>query len=401
MPRRQRLPSYRLHKPSGQAVVTIRGKDHYLGKFDCPESHQRFRQLVAESLTIGMVEVRRRQVADAGPTVDELIAAFWRALEQSGRYRKDGKPTSEMEWLIYSFRPLSEVFGSTPARDFGPKRLQELRTWIVTHRPEGARPLARSTVNGRVRRIVHLFRWATSMELVPPAVWQGLRALPGLRRGETTRVREAPRVKPVAWDSVEPVLLHLSPTVAAMVRLQWLTGMRPGEVRGMRMAELDRSGDVWVYRPRHHKTEHHDDRCERYIGPRGQQVVLPFLKGDPQALLFSPEASEIERNLLRRASRKAPLWPSHEARFRPEPTGSAGAQYSAHTYRRAIERACRRAAVQPWSPNQLRHSGATRIRERYGIEAARAFLGHTTTDTTEIYAERDRGTVLRIVMEVG
>lgn len=86
---------YRLHKPFGQAVVTIRGKDHYLGKFDCPESHQRFRQLVAESLTCGTVEVRRRQVADAGPTVDELTAAFWRALEQSGRYRKDGKPTSD------------------------------------------------------------------------------------------------------------------------------------------------------------------------------------------------------------------------------------------------------------------------------------------------------------------
>lgn len=34
MPRNFRIPSYRLHKPSGQAVVTINGKDIYLGRFD-------------------------------------------------------------------------------------------------------------------------------------------------------------------------------------------------------------------------------------------------------------------------------------------------------------------------------------------------------------------------------
>ena len=34
MPRikRPRTPSYRRHKPSGQAVVTLNGKDYYLGK---------------------------------------------------------------------------------------------------------------------------------------------------------------------------------------------------------------------------------------------------------------------------------------------------------------------------------------------------------------------------------
>jgi hypothetical protein len=27
-----RIPSYREHKPSGQAVVTLNGRDHYLGR---------------------------------------------------------------------------------------------------------------------------------------------------------------------------------------------------------------------------------------------------------------------------------------------------------------------------------------------------------------------------------
>src|SRR5262249_4354731 len=33
-----RIPSYRRHRASGQAVVTLNGVDHYLGRFNSPES---------------------------------------------------------------------------------------------------------------------------------------------------------------------------------------------------------------------------------------------------------------------------------------------------------------------------------------------------------------------------
>jgi hypothetical protein len=36
--------------------------------------------------------------------------------------------------------------------------------------------LARGTINQRIGRIVHLFKWAASEELVPAAVHQALRA---------------------------------------------------------------------------------------------------------------------------------------------------------------------------------------------------------------------------------
>ena len=45
-----RTPSYRCHKPSGQAVVTLAGKDHYLGRHGSPESRQAYERLVAEWL---------------------------------------------------------------------------------------------------------------------------------------------------------------------------------------------------------------------------------------------------------------------------------------------------------------------------------------------------------------
>lgn len=54
-----------------------------------------------------------------------------------------------------------------------------------------------------------------------------------------------------------------------------------------------------------------------------------------------------------------------------------------------------------WFPHQLRHNAATRIRKEYGLEVARAVLGHSTMNTTEIYAEMDQSLVLKIMGEIG
>ena len=40
--RHPRQPPYRLHKARGPAVVTICGKNHYLGPYDSLESHERY-----------------------------------------------------------------------------------------------------------------------------------------------------------------------------------------------------------------------------------------------------------------------------------------------------------------------------------------------------------------------
>ncbi len=43
-----RIPSYRRHKPAGKAVVTIGGRDIYLGKYGSAESRQEFNRLIVE-----------------------------------------------------------------------------------------------------------------------------------------------------------------------------------------------------------------------------------------------------------------------------------------------------------------------------------------------------------------
>jgi integrase len=201
---------------------------------------------------------------------------------------------------------------------------------------------------------------------------------------------------------VAAVLEHLSPEVAAMVELQWLTGMRPGEVRTIRGRDIDRSDTkVWVYRPASHKNEHHELDCERMVGPRAQQVLAKFLKADPDAYLFSPK--EVVTNLRHdlRKARVLKLWPSHELRYREDPAAQAGEIYTTHSYRRAVNRACKAAGVPQWSPNQLRHSRATEVRKVYGLEAAQVTLGHATADVTQVYAERDRELARRVALETG
>jgi integrase len=83
------------------------------------------------------------------------------------------------------------------------------------------------------------------------------------------------------------------------------------------------------------------------------------------------------------------------------PKLSPGQSYTRHSYRVAVQRACRRAGIPVWSPRQLRHTRATLIRQAYGLEAAKAVLGHTDTKITEIYAERDLGLAARVMREIG
>ena len=75
--------------------------------------------------------------------------------------------------------------------------------------------------------------------------------------------------------------------------------------------------------------------------------------------------------------------------------------YNEHAYGLAIMRACRKAEVEHWSPNQLRHSAGTSLRSESGVEVVRTILGHASMNTTEIYAERDLEKGVMLIMSIG
>jgi integrase len=386
------LPSYRLHRTSGQALVTLDGRDFYLGRHGTRSSRAEYDRLIGEWLAHGR---RLPPAPEHRPelTVDDLILRYWRFAQ--GHYRRGGVPSRELDNIRDALRHVRPLYGPSPAAGFGPKALKAVRRAMVDA------GLSRTTINARVGKIRRMFKWAVAEELLPAAAYQGLLAVEGLRAGRDG-AREAAPVRPVPEAHIDAVLPHVSKPVRAMIELQNLTGMRPGEVMAMRGADLDRGGPVWTYRPARHKTS--DRGFDRVIalGPRAQAIVSVWLKDDPAAYLFSPADAVAGRNLDRRRRRRSPMTPS-QARRRPKPDPKRAPRdhYDKRTYNTAIERACAKAGVPRWHPNQLRHTAATRIRRLFSLEAAQVVLGHSRADVTQVYAERDAGKAFTIMAEIG
>ncbi len=248
-------------------------------------------------------------------------------------------------------------------------------------------PKPRVTINATIKQVRYMFKWAASVELIPVAVWQALSTVPLLKKCRTT-APELPPVRPVAADVIERTLPHLPRVIADMVRVQRYIGCRPGELCRMTPAELDRSGKEWVWRPTHHKTSWRDEDRMLAIGPQAQAILMTYLNRDPSLPCFLPSESEAQRNADRRAARKSPMTPSHRARRSKARRKTRSTRpYDEKAYRRAIVRACEAHGIPAWSPNQLRHAAAHEARQKFGLDAAQARLGHKHAKTTEIYAQ--------------
>src|SRR5690606_16716877 len=106
-------------------------------------------------------------------------------------YVKDGQPTKELTCMRDAMGHLRTLYASDLSRDFGPRKLKAVRQHMSDECD-----LSRGVINKRIGRITRIFKWATSEELIPPSIYQGLRTVSGLRRGRTT-ARETEPVRPV------------------------------------------------------------------------------------------------------------------------------------------------------------------------------------------------------------
>jgi integrase len=438
-----RTPSLRRHKPSSLGVVRLNGKDIYLGPWPAcarkapPSVRDAYDRVIAEWLANG----RRLSDTPERPamTVSELIVRFWQHAKSHYR-RPDGTNTSELSDYKYSLRPLKHLYGTLPVTDFSPLKLKAVRQLMVDgykHPRYGLQlALSRGVINQRVGRIVRMFKWAVTEELIPETVHRAIDAVPGLERGRCN-ARETEPVKPVADSFVDAVLPHVLPEVAAMARLQRLSGMRPGEVTIMRGCDLDMTGTVWLFKPHTHKTAYRGGSRIIALGPKAQAIIKPFLLLDTQAFLFSPQNALDRRRRDQRARRRTGVQPSQQNRRKKSPKRQPAERYTTASYARAILRGCERAFPAPlpfgrlegetlhgwrrrlkadsalaeqlrqwrrdhhFHVHQLRHSFATAVRRDHGLEAAQVSLGHSKANVTEIYAERDLSLALRVAVEIG
>ena len=136
MSRTPQIPTYRLHKQSGQAVVTLTdglgGRcDVLLGRHGTPESRAEYARVIAEWEASGRQLKVAREACSL--SINEVVLAFWKHAEQ--HYRDvDGEPTSELNNLRISLRPLRATYGMLPAAEFSPLKLKALRQRLADSR---------------------------------------------------------------------------------------------------------------------------------------------------------------------------------------------------------------------------------------------------------------------------
>ena len=205
------VPTYRHHKGSGQAFVQVQGKRHYLGKWGTADSKERYaRFIVALADNPALLAPPGPPPADL--TIIELADAYW--THAQGYY---AGAASSLDRVKVALGLLRELYGRTEAAQFGPLALETVRHDLIR------RDCSRGYVNHITAAIKRVFKWGVAKEMLPAAVFQALSALDGLKRGRS-KARETAAVKPVDDAVVEDTIQHLPAHIAAMVRVQRLTG---------------------------------------------------------------------------------------------------------------------------------------------------------------------------------
>jgi integrase len=247
-----------------------------------------------------------------------------------------------------ALKPLAELSGAKPIDALAAEDLAAVQEHLV------GRGVCRATINARINRIRRAMRWARKpgRRWISAAQLEDLTLVEGFRRGRCS-AKESPGVRSVGWELVSATMAAAPWKLASLIELHWHTGMRSSELVRLQATDIQRDGDLVIYRPRRHKTEHYGQERVIVIGPEGASAL--------QALLRAASAAGKTRIC----------------------------GYSANSYRQAIVRVNRRAGLRGWTPLQLRHSFATRMRSLSGLDVAQCALGHSQVKTTERYAERD------------
>lgn len=324
------LPSLRRHSVSGHAIVVWDGKTYYLGQYGTAESVENYQSICANITLHGQAIVENLTVLSVRILAKEFLSILPNNFP---------KGSQEPVPIRRSIDQMVAFQGDRDANRYSPARFIELRQhWID-------RGLSISTINKYHGYVLMMFQQCALRGLISPDVWSNLKIVPKLKPGRSA-AKDPKRVEPVEMAHVEAVRSYVSETVWQVIQTQIFTGMRSGEVLSMTLGQIQDD----VYYPQHHKNKWRGHVREVPLGPKARALIYARTEGlGSDELIF--------------------------------------AGYTNESYGRAISRACKRAGVPHWHPHQLRHLAGTEVRDKLGLDAAQAFLGHATARTSEIYAK--------------
>jgi hypothetical protein len=172
------------------------------------------------------------------------------------------------------------------------------------------------------------------------------------------------------------------------------------------------SGPVWMYTPQTHTTEHHGRERRIYFGPAAQAILRPWLRPELTAYVFNPREAMSERQANGDGSgERLSLPPNGAGGVRPSRSGPRESDTILGPTLTALSTASGEPTGRPRGsgsrrfPNGIRINSATTrrrgLRREFGLDVARAVLGHSSPAVTEVYAELDGAKAAEAMERVG
>ncbi len=330
-------------------------------------------------------------------TIGELLDKYFAYAKKTTRSTRSNKDHPDLEFTRRVQRFL-EPYHLWPVSDFGPDELLAVQKALVEYEYVSGTKKKRYTrggVNNLIKWIRKIWKWGMGRQLITPEQVQGLEEVRPLRMGDTEAPDNHKRARVVEEDFWK-VVNAVNSIVGDMLQLIWYTGMRPYEVSDMRPFDiLCDDPDCWLYIPGRDQTpvgRHKTTRFERVkvipLTRKCQKILKPRIKDfSSEQYIFTPKEAMQEVLEKKSANRKTPLSCGNRPgnKRKEHPMVKLGEKYDHHALRNACKRGCRRVGVEVFVPYDLRRTKATGTRSVLGKEAAKVLLGHTKTDTTDIY----------------
>lgn len=313
-----------------------------------------------------------------GITVSELCAQ-WDAHCKECYRDAEGKPTSTATNAILDVRMFRTMFGNASLHELTHNDMLKLRDALLRS------GVSRHTINVRLWRTKYMIAWALDEALIPATVKAELTQVQNLKRGRSA-ARERRPVRPVDDATIAATIAHMMPNTADMVRLHRVTGMRPCELCAMSWADIDVTRKPWVYRVPQTANKNAwrgDFGVPRVVclGPRAREILsrhVATAQTSRESAIFSPQVAMMEYVTRRREERVTPYYGAKKGTENaPHVPRKLGDRWTTDAYTKTIRAACERANITPWGANRLRHAFGTDVRRQFGLESAKAVLGHT------------------------
>jgi len=330
-------------------------------------------------------------------TVCEFLDRYTELAADTLRPDRNGKENPEIRKIRRVCKFLAP-YNNWPVENFGPDEFRAVQMALIDYEYKSGKVKKKYTrrgVNDTIKYIRRIWEWGLGRQIVKIEQLQSLKEIRNLKIGQSSAV-ERPKRQRVTEEELQKVMASVSTVVGDMLQLIWYTGMRPYEVCEMRPIDiLTDDSDCWLYIPGRDKTPVGDHKTAHFgrvkvipLTEKAQQVLIPRIKVfDSMAFIFSPKEAMLEFYKAKSARRKIPLSCGNRpgTNRKDHPLINPGEKYDNNSFCQACKRGCERAGVDIFVPYDLRRTVATGTRAMLGKEAAKVLLGHTKTDTTDIY----------------